>query len=158
MKVFSPQSFVDQSTGAMAWYWQFGDGGSSSDQNPTHTYKKISADTVSLTVTASNGCQSTISNPISIITGLEGDREPIAIYPNPFHSEPLMIELSEKGGASVKLELINMLGQSLFEEEFQIGSDRISREIPVRNLVDGMYVVKIKVGERVLIRKVVKSQ
>jgi len=158
MKVFSPQSFVDQSTGAMAWYWQFGDGGSSSDQNPTHTYKKISADTVSLTVTASNGCQSTISNPILIITGLEGDREPIAIYPNPFHSEPLMIELSEKGGASVKLELINMLGQSLFEEEFQIGSDRISREIPVRNLVDGMYVVKIKVGERVLIRKVVKSQ
>jgi hypothetical protein len=142
----------------VAWFWQFGDGGSSTDQNPTHTYKKISNDTVTLTVTARNGCQSAISNPISIITGLEDNGEAIVIYPNPFHNELLMVEMSEKGGGSVKLELINMLGQSLFEEEFQIGSDRISREIPVKNLIDGMYVVKIKVGERVLVRKVVKSQ
>ena len=158
LKVLSPQSFIDQSTGAVAWYWQFGDGGSSTDQNPTYTYKKINDVTVTLTVTASNGCQSTISNPISVITGVEDKNEAIAIYPNPLHSEPLMVEMSQKAGATVKLSLMNMLGQSLFEEEFQIGGERIAKEIPVRNLIDGIYVVKIKVGDRVLVRKVVKAQ
>ena len=158
LKVFSPQSFVDQSTGAVSWYWQFGDGGSSTAQNPTYTYKKIREDTVTLTVTASNGCQSAISNPISIITGLENNKEAIVIYPNPLHNDPLMVELSGKAGATATLSLVNMLGQSLFEEEFEIKGDMIAREIPVRNLADGMYMVKIEIGGRILVRKVVKAK
>jgi hypothetical protein len=158
LKVFSPQSFTDQSTGAVAWYWQFGDGGSSTDQNPIHTYKKISDDTVTLIVTASNGCQSAISNPISIITGLENNNETMVIYPNPLHSESLMVQMGGKVGATAKISLIDMLGRSLFEEEFQIRGDMIVREIPVRNLVDGMYVVKVEIGDRILIRKIVKAR
>ncbi|MGB1317199.1 MAG: PKD domain-containing protein, partial [Flavobacteriales bacterium] len=41
------------------WAWDFGDGNTSTMQNPTHTYNEGGDFTVSLTTTASNGCSST---------------------------------------------------------------------------------------------------
>jgi PKD repeat protein len=38
-----------------SWLWQFGDGASSTDQNPDHTYNQIANFTVSLTVTTTIG-------------------------------------------------------------------------------------------------------
>ncbi len=50
-------SFTDQSTGSpSSWAWDFGDGGSSSSQNPSHTYTSAGVYTVSLSVT--NACGS----------------------------------------------------------------------------------------------------
>jgi len=48
--------FADQSTGAPAsWNWTFGDGGTSTAQNPSHTYNSAGTYTVSLTVTNAEG-------------------------------------------------------------------------------------------------------
>jgi len=47
--------FYDGSTNATAWSWDFGDGGTSADQNPSHTYTTVGTYTVSLTVTNSCG-------------------------------------------------------------------------------------------------------
>ncbi|MCF8277074.1 MAG: M4 family metallopeptidase [Flavobacteriales bacterium] len=45
-------SFADQSiNGATSWLWDFGDGNTSTDQNPTHTYQSEGTYTVSLTAT-----------------------------------------------------------------------------------------------------------
>ena len=44
-------TFTDKSSGALIKYkWSFGDGKTSTDQNPSHTYKKAGKYTVSLTV------------------------------------------------------------------------------------------------------------
>jgi len=46
--------FTDQSTGTVdSWNWDFGDGSSSTEQNPTHIYNDYRTYTVSLTVTGS---------------------------------------------------------------------------------------------------------
>jgi PKD repeat protein len=46
--------FTDQSTGDVAeWLWDFGDGATSTEQNPIHTYTSAGVYTVSLTVTDS---------------------------------------------------------------------------------------------------------
>ncbi len=42
--------FTDQSTGVTSWTWDFGDGNSSTAQNPSHTYNTIGIYTVSLTI------------------------------------------------------------------------------------------------------------
>ena len=44
-------TFTDSSTGATGWDWDFGDGESSTDQNPVHIYTLAGVHTVVLTVT-----------------------------------------------------------------------------------------------------------
>jgi gliding motility-associated-like protein len=52
--------FSDSSTNAVSYSWNFGDNTPlSTSQNPTHTYTRQGSYTVTLTVTAANGCTST---------------------------------------------------------------------------------------------------
>ncbi len=68
-----PVQFTDMSTPGSspiaAWMWNFGDGGTSTDQNPTHTYPTAGDYIVTLTVTDNNGFT---SQTISIIAVTEG--------------------------------------------------------------------------------------
>ena len=52
-------TFSDFSIGADTWFWDFGDGFTSTDVNTTHTYTAPGAYTVSLGTTNSNGCGDT---------------------------------------------------------------------------------------------------
>ncbi len=54
--------FTDQSQNANGWSWDFGDGTSSTEQNPIHTYSATGAYSVSLTVSNPNGTNSTLAN------------------------------------------------------------------------------------------------
>lgn len=50
------QQFTGSTTGTpKSWQWNFGDGTTSTEQNPTHTYKKAGNYTVTLTVLLQNG-------------------------------------------------------------------------------------------------------
>jgi len=50
--VDEPVSFIDTSTGSpTSWLWNFGDGQTSTKQNPYHTYTKLGGYTVTLTAT-----------------------------------------------------------------------------------------------------------
>lgn len=55
--------FTDATFGAVTWLWDFGDGTTSTEQNPVHTYRSPGFYNVSLTTTsAGGGCVQTISN------------------------------------------------------------------------------------------------
>jgi len=64
-----PVVFTDQSTltdGTITdWNWNFGDGNTSTLQNPTHLYSAVSNYTVTLTVTSNNGCSNTLTQQVS---------------------------------------------------------------------------------------------
>lgn len=51
--------FQDQSSNAVAWQWDFGDGATSNQQNPSHTYTGYGNFDVQLIVTNSSGCTDT---------------------------------------------------------------------------------------------------
>jgi PKD repeat protein len=53
-------NFVNQSTGAVSWIWDFGDGITSTSENPSHIYNIPGTYTVSLISTAANGCTDTL--------------------------------------------------------------------------------------------------
>ena len=114
--------------------------------------------TVTLTVTASDGCQNATSSSISVITGLVNNDETVSVYPNPVRHEPLIVEVNGKSGAMVKIDLINTLGQSVYEGEFQTGTETVQQEIPLQNLADGIYIAKINVGNTLITKKIVKTQ
>jgi len=63
-------SFFDNSTGTpTSWFWDFGDGNTSTEQNPTHVYGKMGGYTVNLTVENAAG-NDTISKYgyVSVVT------------------------------------------------------------------------------------------
>jgi PKD repeat protein len=69
-------SFTDNSLGStpMTYQWDFGDGATSTDQNPTHTYLQRGTYTVSLTVKNGYGISSEVKkNFISIGMGPQAD-------------------------------------------------------------------------------------
>jgi len=64
--------FTDTSTGSpTSWQWGFGDGGTSSVRNPSHTYAAAGPYTVGLTVGAGSNSSST-SQTISVLTEAPG--------------------------------------------------------------------------------------
>lgn len=65
-------SFAEMSVGAVAWYWDFGDGGVSNAQSPMHTYASAGTFDVRLTVTAADGQTSTLTR-----AGLVTTTEPV---------------------------------------------------------------------------------
>ena len=78
--------FTDGSTaydGVTGWAWDFGDGGISSQEDPTHTYVQEGSYTVSLTVTDSDGSTDEEAKGNYIVVG---DTEPTA----EFSCTPLM--------------------------------------------------------------------
>jgi uncharacterized delta-60 repeat protein len=82
LKVF----FIDGSSGdPTAWFWDFGDGKTSTKQNPSHTYYDIGYHTVSLTVTGAFG-QDTITKTNYIYVADYGD--PVIQRLNPTACEP----------------------------------------------------------------------
>ena len=62
-------NFTDQSTGATSYSWNFGDGGSSTAANPSHTYTSAGTYTVTQTVTNSCGTDDLVrTNYITVTT------------------------------------------------------------------------------------------
>lgn len=66
-------SFSDQSiNGATSWLWDFGDGNTSTDQNPTHTYQNEGAYSVSLTATNGFGSDAVSFNNLIVVDRPDG--------------------------------------------------------------------------------------
>ncbi|MCX5769395.1 MAG: PKD domain-containing protein, partial [Candidatus Hydrogenedentes bacterium] len=63
--------FTDTSTGnPTAWEWDFGDGGSSSEQNPLYTYNTPGVYTVSLTVSNASGPDTAVQENLIVVLGV----------------------------------------------------------------------------------------
>lgn len=94
--------FTDLSTigtGAIAtWNWDFGDGNTSTAQNPSHTYAAGGNYNVTLTVSSGGGCTDQITIPITV------DNSPIAdfTFPNPWClSDPIDFTDASNGNGGV---------------------------------------------------------
>lgn len=65
--VYNQIQFKDTSANIpTSWYWDFGDGATSTEQNPTHAYTKTGTYTIKLTVTNPAG-NNTFSYPIQVL-------------------------------------------------------------------------------------------
>ncbi|MBA2408062.1 MAG: PKD domain-containing protein, partial [Chitinophagales bacterium] len=64
---FTDQSFGGNSGVVTNWFWDFGDGSTSTEQNPVHTYNSSGIDTATLTVTNNFGCSNTTLLYITVV-------------------------------------------------------------------------------------------
>jgi ELWxxDGT repeat protein len=61
-----PVSFTDQSSNANSWSWDFGDGITSTLQNPSHVYTSLGTFTVKLIIDMGNGCTDEKTSTITV--------------------------------------------------------------------------------------------
>lgn len=59
-KVPETVQFRDSSTNAVSWFWNFGNGQTSTQRNPTHTFNQFGNYTITLITSHSNGCRDTL--------------------------------------------------------------------------------------------------
>ncbi len=62
--------FTANTPGAITWLWNFGDGGTSTLENPTHVYTGDSIYYVTLTASLQSGCSSTYTTTFEVIGGV----------------------------------------------------------------------------------------
>lgn len=63
-------SFNDNSTGGTSWYWDFGDGNTSNEQNPIHTFPGAGTYTVTQVVYNQFGCPDTFQITVDFEEGI----------------------------------------------------------------------------------------
>jgi uncharacterized delta-60 repeat protein len=138
--------FSDQTVGATTWQWDFGDGATSSDQNPLHAYSQTGSYDVCLIV--SNDCSTdTICGTITIIA--TGDQQPgnafvYTVFPNPF-SENTVIQFFLQNNQFVKIEMYNVQGKKIKiiqEGNLVAGNHRVT--LNSDGLVPGVYMLELK--------------
>ncbi len=64
-----------------SWNWNFGDASFSSTQSPLHTYTNANNYTVTLIVSATNGCVDTIQNSLNVVANYTLPQMPTLIQP-----------------------------------------------------------------------------
>ena len=103
-------SFTDQSTGASGWLWDFGDGNTSTEENPVHTYAVNGSYTVCLTITGE--CDTpTTCQAVSVTVGIAEAHAPAsmpAIYPLPATAQ---FNVESKGASITELQLTDGTGR-----------------------------------------------
>lgn len=105
-------NFLDSSTGGViSWSWNFGDGGTSSLQNPIHHYPGAGTYTVTLIVTNANGCPDTI---VKVVTVNEGILIPNVFTPNGDGSNDVWY-IPSSGFDEYHIEIFNRWGNKLFD-------------------------------------------
>ena len=147
-------NFTDTSLGATSWSWDFGDGTTSTLQNPSHTYTAAGNYTVALYIENLNKSWDEISHPITLSTmGLtDNSKELFQIYPNPTNAI-VTISLG-KTASKVNYQIIDYSGKIVKENSL---SESQLFNVNVENLESGLYFIKITVDETVGFGKIVKN-
>lgn len=92
--------FIDSSANAVAWFWDFGDGQTSTQRQPLHIYSSFGNYDVRLVTRSSNGCTDTLIRKAYIAV------RPVYVIPNFSRQSgcpPLLVEFSVEDTNFIKL-------------------------------------------------------
>jgi PKD repeat protein len=140
---------ADNSIDAWTWLWNFGDGGTSTIQNPYHVYSANGLYNISLIVSNGYGCIDTTSKPafVKINVGVNelSLNSSVQIFPNPFSSE-INIGISPEKESTITISLMNLEGVKIISEKKTIdkGMQQIKMNDFKDKLVPGMYLLQIE--------------
>jgi len=161
---------------ATNYLWDFGDGTTSTAAYPTHTFPGTAAYNVCLTVSDASGCTDnycdtingghgssaitmTVVPPMATgFTEIVNETASLENYPNPF-SQSTTIKYSVSGDAFVELNVVDLLGNKIASlENNRKSSGNYSIQWNSENVSSGMYLLQMKVNEKITTKKIVISK
>lgn len=135
-------SFIYTGEYATSWFWDFGDGNTSNEMNPVHSYTEYEEYTVSLT--AVNDCGEAITqqqvnvvnstNEIAALSELE-------VYPVPARD---LLNVSAILGSAIDIEvnLTTLQGQKVYSQKWS-PNGKAQTSIDVSDLASGTYILSL---------------
>lgn len=124
---FSPQSpstrdtiqFTDTSVDPdgeiVSWQWDFGDGTTSTEQNPTHRYEKGGLYTVTLTVTDDRDGQGTATVRLYVFPAPPEDAAGVIAFPNPASTQAKFRYFLPEGTTEAELRAFDLRGRPVLQ-------------------------------------------
>lgn len=153
--------FTDSTIGATSWAWNFGDGATSTDQNPTHHYDQSGTYHVILSTTGTDGCadalQKTIvvenAHPVTTETSFN-DLATIRVFPNPSAGD-FTVDFDLETQRIVKGQVFDLLGRAvLIVPTTAVQNNQI--QLNANTLDKGIYILRLEVGDKIVVRKLMK--
>jgi len=146
-------NFQPVSATATGWFWEFGDGATSTEENPTHVYQDDVSYTVTLTVTNDAGCTAVVTMNLDEMTGIEEIDGAISLFPNPSDGNVYIKNTGDE--VYHEIRVVNAIGQvvKLMDTSAHTGD---VYHLQMEGFAPGMYVLELKFDDnQVLQRKFV---
>lgn len=140
----SVKNATDEGFAATSYAWNFGDGFTSGDKEPLHTY--AAAGTYEVSLIAVNACgRDTMVNTITVTAvGINNtvNAKNVAIYPNP-NSGKFNVDFQLTLRDDVTVKVTNLNGQTVYSNK--IGSTSAENlSIDLSDLAAGVYTLKVE--------------
>ena len=148
--------FSNTSQNGETYLWQFGDGSSSTLQNPEHDYPLDGDYSVSLIVTNSCGNDTIIKNiNVKKLLSIESlFQNSFLVYPNPFENE-INISFEKLNTKRLTLNIFDISGKIVFEKsELQAVQ---TLKITLADLPKGFYLLQIQQNNSLANYKLVRN-
>ncbi|MCA1764326.1 MAG: PKD domain-containing protein, partial [Flavobacteriales bacterium] len=134
-------SFTDESDGATSWNWDFGDGNTSEEQNPVHTYEVLGTYTVTLTT---NNCSYEMEVEAGVSDVDDYDNKGFVMMPNPTSDQFRIVDEMQRSDLE-NLRVYDLHGRLVLNRVLNRESE-IS--VDVSSLRSGTYFVTIDNSEQ----------
>lgn len=127
-----------------SWAWDFGDGTTSTVQNPTHLFTSNGVYTVTITVTFCGGIVDTQTMLITVggigINELESTTSTVIVYPNPT-TDVLYIQNSSEW-TNVSIDLFDLTGRNVVNEKFATIA-KTGIQLNTTDYAPGQYILQV---------------
>jgi len=135
--------------------WDFGDGNTSSELEPSHTYAEAGDYLIHLIATDAGGCESVYSSIVRVDSYLtkvnEVQKNDFSIYPNPFIGS---VNISCGDQEILKIKVLDTSGHTLFAKE---GIMDCNYQLDLTDIPPGVLFVQIWDGRLWLTKKLIKQ-
>jgi hypothetical protein len=130
-------SFENKSANATQYEWNFGDGHTSTQTNPTHTYTSAGIYHIRLVATGKLQCKDTAYASVNISPNPNATR--FTITPNPA-TDRLHITSPLFGQGHCRIQILNSMGQLVYDQR---ATGATTQTIHIAGLPRGVYAVNI---------------
>lgn len=147
-------TFTDGSAGATSWLWNFGDGTTSTQQNPVHTYPNGNAYTVTLTINGGSCTSTQIINGVLGINNPTTNKPMVTLMPNPANSWA-QLNLDQAATEDLTIQVSGVDGRILQTATLKQGITEFT--LNLEQLPSAVYIVSIHGLNFSEVRKLVKE-
>ncbi len=138
--------FLNNSTNATSYEWNFGDGSTSTLSNPSHTY--VDGGNYTVTLTAYNGdCSDVYTFELSGVSVTENNAtSSVSVYPNPSNGL-LNLNIMSINNGVVLTNVYDVTGQLVFNQTLSVSQGSQVITLDLEHLQNGMYFLTIDENE-----------